>query len=122
MIPMGVERAERDRRRRGRAADDVAEAVGSGSHLPVGAFDELDNGQAVGTRGGGGVKVGGRQVAGDRWKRLVESAGFLTFAVDLVIPQVAQHRGDRYALGSGLAEVPAAVAIQVGRGLTVIIQ
>jgi hypothetical protein len=99
-------------------AIDVFQA-GSGSHLSIRAFDELDDGQAVGTSGGSGVEVGGREVAGDRRKRLVERAGFLAFAVDLVIPKVAENRGDRNAPGRGLAEVPAAVAIKMGRGLAV---
>ncbi len=67
----------------------------------------------MGTSGGSGVEVGGREVAGDRRKRLAERPGFLAFAVDLVIPKVVENRGDRNAPGRGLAEVPAAVAIKM---------
>ncbi len=91
--------------------EEVSQLKRSGSHLPIRAFDELDDGQAVGTSGGSSVEVGGREVAGDRRQRLVERAGFLAFAVDLVIPQVAENRGDRNTPGRGLAKVPAAVAM-----------
>ena len=69
----------------------------------------------------GGGEVGRGQVAGRR-EGLVEGAGLLPLAVGLVIAQVAEHGGDRNALGGGLAEVAAAVAVEVGGALPVLFE
>ena len=60
----------------------------------VGAVQELDNLQAVGAGGLGSGEVGGGQVAGFGRESLVELAGALALAVDLVIAEVAQDVGD----------------------------
>ena len=67
-------------------------------------------------------RFGRGHLAGDRRQGLVEGAGLLTLAVDLVVAQVAEHGRHGDPLGRGLAEVAAAVAVQVGRLLPVLLQ
>src|SRR4051794_28801383 len=86
----------------------------SSTHTTIGDLDELDHRQAVRARGLSGGQVGRGEVAGLGRQRLVELAGLLPLAVDLVVPQVAEDRGHGDAARGRLAEVAAAVAIEVG--------
>ena len=90
------------------------EAALESGEAAVGGADQVGHGEAVRAGGLGGGEVGRGEVAGDRRQGLVEGAGFLPLAVDLVIAEVAEHGRHGDALGRGLAEVAAAVAVEVG--------
>ncbi len=61
----------------------------------------------------GGGEVGGGDVAGLGREGLVQLAGALALAVDLVVAEVAEDVGDGDAAGRRLAVLAAAVAVEV---------
>ena len=79
-------------------------------------------GRPCGQAASAASEVGRRPGRGHRRQGLVEGAGLLPLAVDLVVAQVAEHGRHGDALGGRLAEVAAAVAVQVGRLLPVLLQ
>ena len=99
--------------RRGRSSQDsrsVGDRTSSATGRPCG---QAASAAARSARG---------EVAGLGREGLVELAGLLALAVDLVVAEVAEHGGDGDALGGGLAEVAAAVAVEVRGRLAVLFQ
>ena len=111
------------------AVDSALDGRGSGScesvasaHFSVGAVEELDDLEAVGAGGLGGGEIGGGEVAGFGGQCLVELAGALALAVDLVVAEVTQDVGDGDSAGGRLAMMAAAVAVEVGGGQAVFLE
>ena len=88
--------------------------ISASAEVPVGDLDEAGDGEAVGAGALGGLEVGGGEVSGQGGEGLVEGAGLGALAVGGVVAEVAEDGGDRDASGGGLAEVAAAVAVEVG--------
>ena len=89
------------------------------AHLAIGPVEELDDGQAVRAGGLGGGQVGAGEVAGFGRQGLVELAGALALAVDLVVAEVAEDVGHGDSAGGRLAMLAAAVAVEVRGRLAV---
>ena len=110
-----AEPAESTRRATGRSQSRSAHPLARRS-------EQLGDGQAVGAGGLGRGQVGAGDVAGLGRERLVELAGRLALAVDLVVAEVAEDVRDGDAPGRRLAVLAAAVAVEVRGRLPVLFQ
>ena len=92
---------------------------------PISSFgpvEQVDDRQAVRAGGLGGGEVGRGEVAGLGREGLVELAGALALAVDLVVAEVAEDVGHGDSAGGRLAVLAAAVAVEVRGRLPVLLQ